>query len=359
MNPRLDRDAGHSPKAQVRLKRAAMHKRYQPFLLTLLVLLSLACGLASSSLSPMSQTLTPMSAALMQTVTARANEIGSAGNDLATAVVEATARSQVIYSTQTARASLNDESRLATATVIAPVVAELPRYGIDPAQGYVAWMHQPVAISLQGYQQMDFANDYPQITASDFVLASDIKWNTKNSISGCGFMFRSNGDRNKPSQYMVIISRFASGHAAFTAMAEGELANFQEYFPKNEDSSFSWQNNATNRLVIVAKGPMVYIYTNGVLIGEVDTTQPPQVALGAPPDLGSIPGAQQIPDYQEQVAQYGDATDYLLGQLAVAKRNFSKSKSEFTDGLLGFLGMSQSGTMDCEFNKAWLFIIER
>ncbi len=328
-------------------------------LITLLLLFTTACGLASGSLDQISQTLTPLSGAVKETITARANEEGGAGDDLATAIVEATARSQVIYSTQTARAALNDESRLATATVIAPVVAELPRYGIDPAQGYVAWLHQPVTISLQGYQQMDFANDYPQITAGDFVMVSDIKWNTKNSISGCGFMFRSNGDRNKPSQYMVIISRFASGHALFTAMADGELANFKEFFPKNEDSSFSWQNDATNRLAIVAKGPLISIYTNGVLIGEVDTTEPPQLALGAPPDLETIPGAQQIPDYQEQVAQYGDATDYLLGQLATAKRNFLKTKTDFSDGLLGFLGMSQAGTMNCEFNDAWLFIQER
>jgi hypothetical protein len=335
----------------------AMQKKSVPSLLALILLLSLACSLGTPALDPMSQTLTPMNAAVEETLTARANEVGSAGDDLATAVVEATAKSQVIYTTQTARASLNDASRLATATVIAPVVAELPRYGVDASQGYVAWLHQPVEIALQGYQQMDFANDYPQITAKDFVIASDIQWNTKNSMSGCGFMFRSNGDRNNPSQYMVIITRFASGHAAFTALVDGEIANFHDFFPKTEDSSFSWKNDATNRLAVVAKGPMIYIYTNGVLVGEVDTTQPPPDMAMSPPSMDSIPGADQLDDYQDQVSQYGGATDIISGQLAAAKRNFAKTRPFLTDGLLGFLGLSQSGTMECMFSDSWLFIL--
>ena len=327
-----------------------------PFLAALLFLLGVACTLGTQRLDSLSQTLTPMSAAVEGTITARANEEGGAGDELATAVVKATAESQMIYATQTARAALNDEARQATATVIAPVVAELPRYGIDPSQGYVAWLHPPVSIALHGYQQMDFANDYPQITAKDFVMASDIQWNTKNSISGCGFMFRSNGDRNKPSQYMVVVSRFAGGHAAFTALADGDIANVHDFYPKTEDKSFSWQNDATNRLAVVARGPMVSIYTNGVLIGEVDTTQPPPSMLLSPPDLGSVPGAEQAEDYQDQISQYGESTDFLSGQLATAKRNFTQTKAVLTDGLLGFLGISQAGTMECDFSNSWLFI---
>jgi hypothetical protein len=333
-----------------------MRKNSIPCLAALLLLLAMACSLGTPRLAPMAQTLTPMSAAVQGTLTARADQAGGASDDLATAVVEATAKSQTIYATQTARAALNDSSRLATATVIAPVVAELPRYGVDPGQGYVAWLHAPARISLQGYQQMDFANDYPQITAGDFVMASDIQWNTKNSISGCGFMFRSNGDANDPSQYMVVISRFASGHAAFTALVDGEIANMRDFFPKSEDRSFSWQNDATNRLAVVAKGPLVSIYTNGVKIGEVDTTQPPPSTLMTPPDLSAIPGADQAADFQDQISQYGESTEFLSGQLAAAKRNFNQTEAVLTEGLLGFLGMSQSGTTQCDFSNSWLFI---
>ena len=172
-----------------------MRKKISAFLYILLLSI-LVYGCSSSALpESISLTLTPMSGMIRETLTARAGEEGSSGNELATAVAKATAKAGDIYATQTARAALNEPSRLATVTAMAPVVAELPLYGVDPADGYVAWLHQPVTLDLSGFGQTGFANDYPQITAADFVMASDITWNTKNSISGCGFMFRSNGDQ--------------------------------------------------------------------------------------------------------------------------------------------------------------------
>ncbi len=100
-----------------------------------LLLFSLACGLGAQLEHPMDQTLTPLSAAVAGTATADAANVGGAGDELATAVAKATSQSADIYATETARASLNDVSKQATATVIAPAVAELPRYGIDPASG--------------------------------------------------------------------------------------------------------------------------------------------------------------------------------------------------------------------------------
>jgi hypothetical protein len=177
-----------------------MNKEKIPIFTVLLLLLCLAYGCGASQLDSMSSTLTPLSAAVAGTATAQIANVGGSADQLATAVYNATAQSANIYATETSMGSLNDTSRMATATVIAPVVAELPRYNINPGQGYVAWAHKPVTIDLNGYQQSGYANDYPQVTAKDFVMAADITWYTFNSLSACGFMFRSNGNRSKPSQ---------------------------------------------------------------------------------------------------------------------------------------------------------------
>ena len=308
----------------------------------------------------MSMTLTPMSALVRETATARAGNTGGS-DELATAIVKATQRSGEIYGTQTARASLNSASRLATATAMAPVVAELPRYGVDPGQGYVAWMHNPVTIELQGWMQTGTANDYAQITARDFVLAADITWNTKNSLSGCGFYLRSNGDTNDPTQYTVIISRVASGHLAFLAMVDGTISNFREFFPKSEDKSFSWLNDSTNRLAVVVRGAFLDLYTNGELIGQIDTSQPPPASISTPPPFPTPSGGSaQQEEYQGTVDEYyQEGKDLINGQLIEAKKNFANNKPILTEGLLGFIGMSQSGSMVCKFSDAWLFKIER
>jgi hypothetical protein len=338
-----------------------MDKKKTPFFMVLLLLLSLISGCIASHADPMLLTLTPLSAAVKGTATAKDADVGGAGDLLATAVAKATARSADIYATVTARASLNSESRIATATVIAPVVAELPRYGIDPGQGQVAWLHKPVTINLNGYQQVGYANDYQQITAKDFVLASDITWNTFNSLSACGFMFRSDGNTNKPNQYMIAITRYATGYLAFSATVNGELSNVQTFYPSQQDKSFTWLNDGTNRLAIVAKGTLIDVYTNGVLIGEVDTTQPPPSSIPSPPSLVLPKNAtpEQLQQYQNQMDQNQQTAELMQAQLAVARQNYAKNKAVFSDGLLGFVGVSQSGQTTCTFTNAWLFLIER
>ena len=338
-----------------------MHKKSIPFLAVFLLLLSLACIVGTQSVNPLPMTLTPLSAAVKGTATAKGANVGGAGDELATAVAKATAKSADIYATETARGSLNSESKLATATVIAPAVAELPRYGIDPGQGHVAWVHKPVKIDLNGYQQTGFANDYQQITAKDFVMAADITWYTYNSLSACGFMFRSNGNKNKPTQYMVVITRFATGYLAFTATVDGEMSNMRTIYLYAQDNSFTWQNNATNRLAVVVRGNMINAYTNGVLVGEIDTAQPPPDSNPSPPSIEIPKNAtpEQAKDYQNQIDQNQKNIDMVNFQMAEARKNFANNKPIDTEGLLGFVGVSQAGQTTCTFSNSWLFIIER
>ncbi|MGD0610383.1 MAG: hypothetical protein ABSB41_02630 [Anaerolineales bacterium] len=325
------------------------------------LLLATGCNLATKPSDPMYQTLTPLTASVIGTATARALNSGGSGDQLATAFDVATQKSSEIYATQTARASLSDASKLATATAIAPVVAELPRYGIDPGLGHVAWLQGPLTIDLNGYQQNGYANDFSQVTAKDFVMAADITWFTQYGFSGCGFMFRSNGDKNQPNQYNIFLTRFADGTMVFAATAKGDIANLRVYFPSGEDKSFQWLNNTTNRLAVVARGNLIDLYTNGVKIGEVDTTQPPPPLLTIPdkPVLPAGANSTVQQDYQDQLTQFTQVTDQINATLAQAQANFLNKKSVYTDGILGFLGMSDSGRTTCKFSNAWLFIIDR
>lgn len=337
-----------------------MHNRRLPLLALILFLLTLACGRGTTGLSSIQLTLTPLSENIRATSTSRALNSSGAASVLGTAVAQATSRSNQIYATQTARASLSDASKLATATLIAPVLAELPFYGLNPSDGYVAWTQGPLTVDLNGPNAQGFANDFPLVTASDFALASDITWNTKNSVSGCGFMFRSNGDQNKPSQYTILMSRVANGHIAFLTLKDGEVANLQQFFPRDDDKSFNFDNGATNRLAMVARGPLVDIYTNEQLVYQLDTTKPP-------PNLLSTIGIPQIPENAttaqiEAITAQQNAIRELNGQLsdqlASAKALFGSTETNYTDGLLGFIGFSKSGQTTCTFDKSWLFQIQ-
>lgn len=320
---------------------------------------SLACNLPGQEKVP-DATLTALSKAVLLTATAGAGEEGGSSDELATAQVEATRRSQLIDATRTADASNRDEDSLTTATVSAPMVAELPLYGVDPEKGHLGWSHDPVTITTDGYHQMGYANDFMQVVAKDFVLAADVGWNTQYGASGCGFMFRSNGDKNNPDQYMVIATRLGNGHVIFTALADGQLANVQDFFPKTQDRSFQWQNDTVNRLVIVAQGPVIQIYTNGVKIGEVDTAQPPPVP--ALPSQPKLPAGTPVPDalkkYQAQLKEYDEMVSQVQFNYQLALKNYRTTEAVFDQGFVAMLALSESGHTECKFEKAWLWLIE-
>ena len=333
---------------------------------TLVILLSLAvlslliqgCGTGAQSGSG-DATGTALSQAIAGTATAEQADTSNAGS-LATAEAEATRQSQDISATQTAQLADRDEQQLATATVAAPIVAELPTYGLDASSGKVGWIHGPLTLEISGYQQMTFGNDFMNITAKDFVLAADVTWDTQYGDSGCGFMFRSNGDQQKPDGYMLIASRFANGRVVFMALADGEFANLRHFYPKEADRSFEWQNGTTNRITIVARDNILEVYTNMVKIGEIDTTQPPKQPILPPkpqPPLDQMDqNAKQI--YEDQLAQYEDIVQQSQTNFQVAKTNFEAGKAVFSDGFISMLALTQGGQTTCKFDKAWLWLLE-
>ena len=336
---------------------------YTPFvigllLLGILTLLIQGCGAGTQS-SSSNATLTAMSQAIAGTATAEIAN-GSNAGDLATAQAEATQQSREIFATQTAQLTNRDVTKLGTATVAAPIIAELPSYGLDASSGKVGWIHDPITLNASGNQQIAYGNDFMNVTAKNFVLAGDVTWNTKYGESGCGFMFRSNGDKQKPNQYMLIATRFANGRLIFTALADGELANIHDFYPKYEDHSFQAQNDTTNRIAIIARDNLIEIYTNLVKIGEIDTTEPPKpmtmAATPVPPIDTSNSAAQSF--YQEQLEAYQQISQQAQQNFQIAKANYMKSNPVYTDGFLSMLALTQGGRTVCKFDNAWLWLLE-
>jgi hypothetical protein len=324
------------------------------------LIISLACGFNISGDDPQA-TIDAMSTSIVQTATEAAKEEGGLDSSaVKTAQAEATLQSDKISVTQTAISVSQDENQEAQNLAAAPIKAELPMYDLDPNQGQFGWAHDPVTLEVEGYQQTAFANDYQHIPAGDFAMAADIIWDTQYGTSGCGFMFRSDGNQNKPNQYHVMVSRAGLGHAVFMAVADGEMANYKDFYIRDEDRSFDAQNGSTNRLAIVAQGNIIVIYTNGVKIGEVDTTQPPQQPSRppkpVPPSDNEDTNAQSL--YNAQLKEYEDLIANIQGNFNTASFNFEQKDAIFENGFLGFIAISESGRTRCDYNDAWLWLLD-
>ena len=297
---------------------------------------------------------------IANTQTAEAVEANSS-DDLATAQAAATQTSQNIEATQAVAVSTKDTGQQATTTAEAPVRAALPFYNIDPDQGSVGWVHPPAKIELQGKNQFGYANDFMQTIVEDFAMSADVTWDTQYGSSGCGFMFRSDGDKNKPNQYMLLATRLGNGHVIFSALADGELANVHDFYPRDADKSFTAENGSTNRITVVGRGNIFEIYTNGVKIGEVDTTQPP--ATPKLPSKPKLPTNQNIPSemdkYRVLLSEYEDMVSQVKSNFAIALDNYKKTKAVFDKGFVAMVGASESGKTTCQFDNAWLWLIDK
>ncbi len=340
-----------------------MQKKPYPTLFVLLALglftLLLTQGCNTPGSDQIDPTLTALSQSISSTATAAGKDEGSE-NTLATAEFEATEVSQAVQATETSQTVGRDEGQMATATVAAPIIAELPSYGLDATSGQVGWMHNPLTLDASGYQQVAYGNDYMNVIAADFVLAADVIMDTQYGTSGCGFMFRSDGDKNNPNQYMVILSRFANGRGLFTAVADGELANIKDFYPKDEDKSFDWQNGVTNRLAIVARGNIIEIYTNLVKIGEVDTTAPPKKLVKPPkPQMPTDElDEQAMKRYKDLLSEYNKILEQNDMEYQTAALNFETKPTDFKEGFLAMIALNQSGDTTCTFENAWLWLLE-
>jgi len=301
---------------------------------------SLAQSIASSATAAAQQTISPL-------------------EQLGTAQVLATVTARSLQATEAALSGLSAEAVAATATAEAPMLAELPSYGIDPAQGKPGWVHPPVQLEISGYMQTASANDFGSTVVGDFVLASDITLDTQYGSSGCGFVLRSDGDQEEPSQYMLILSRVTSGRLEFLTFAEGQPAGMRDFYPRTSDPTFSAALGATNRIAVVAVGPTFTLYTNGSRLGEIHVDRPPTM-----PDLPPAPStpvdsadpaaaaeyARQMQAYGSEVGAIRATFQPMLGLMGARETNFER-------GFLAMVALSESGLTRCGFSNTWLWLI--
>lgn len=231
---------------------------------------ALACSFGGAG-TGREATVAAISTALVSTATAGVES--SATARIAPQFTEAVATNENVLNeaaTQAARQSTQLAARAATATAIAPILAELPAYGVDPSHGEVGWIHPPVTLDIEGFEQFAYANQFLATVATDFVVAADITWNTRFGTSGCGVVLRSDGNEDALNQYLVIATRGANGHVIFMLMQAGEVVEYDDLYARGLDPKFTSANDTTNRLAVVGRGTTFSIYTNGTLLGHVE-----------------------------------------------------------------------------------------
>ncbi len=216
------------------------------------------------------------------------------------AATEAADALRLTAEAEQAAATATETARAAT---LEPIRAEVATYGVDPNQGNLGFIHPPVSIEENDFEDFDWRNQNLFTIARDFVLVADITWNSAFAESGCGFVVRSDGDEENPSSYLVGLTRGAQGHVLFAEQVEGDvdLNLVTDIYANGIDPKFEWQNDTTNRIAVVGRGQEFTIYSNGTRLGTI------------------------------------------TGQAG------------FEEGFVAFFAVNRSGGIRCDFNNAWLW----
>jgi hypothetical protein len=317
-----------------------------------------ACGGPSDESH--SATLEALALSIASTATAAAGGEVDPADALKTVEAEATTQAWSVSATQAALSELSAEQQAATTTAFAPYAAELPKYDVDPSRGRPGWIHPPATLDIEGYQQYDSKNQFIFTIVRDFALSADITWNTQYGTSGCGFILRSDGDEEKPSQYMVMITRGGLGHVIFAPLVEGEMVGAYDFYAKGKDPNFDWLNDTTNRLTVVGREMMFTIYTNDVLIGEIDTSEPPPDPIFPPPPERPSDASDEeaMARYQQALEEYEREVEQVRANLLARRNEMREKDTVFERGFVAMLAISESGHTVCRFDNAWLWLIE-
>jgi hypothetical protein len=327
-------------------------------LLVLIGMLS-ACGSGGVD-SAQQSTLEAISASVRGTATAQAALEQNPNSAIETAHAQSTALQQSVEATQAAGSLLSDEAKAATATAEAPILAELPKYGVDPSAGRVAWIHPPASLEVEGFMQFDYVNYFISVLAQDFVISADITWDAIGSESSCGFVLRSDGNQDAMNTYLATISRVASGHFLFLTVAKGEVVTGQDIYAYGRDPGFNWQNGATNRLTVVGRGDHFWIYTNDTLIGDVDPSAPPQLVLPPEPEKpADASNAEAMAQYALDQANFEAESNMVRAEYRARLNALQNADTKFERGFTALVALSRAGKKaTCQFDNAWLWLIE-
>lgn len=313
-----------------------------------LIAVSLACGTSSGP------------SAEESTLQALSDQIRQTGTAAALAETQVFSADPAAAGTQTALAALGPDALTGTAAAYAPILAQLPTYGVDPAAGRVAWVHPPVSLEVEGFMQFDYINHFISVLAQDFVISADVTQDAIGSESACGFVLRSDGNEAAMNTYLATISRVASGHFLFLTVAKGEIVTGQDIYAYGRDPAFDWQNNATNQLTVVGRGHHFWIYTNGTLIGDIDPSEPPKLLLPPEPERPANTGdAQAMADYAIKKAEFDVITQQIRADYNQRMENLRNADTTFDRGFTALVALSRAGRKaTCQFNNAWLFLIQ-
>jgi len=190
----------------------------------------------------------------------------------------------------------------ATAQALAALVSEdLTAYGLSVTQGHLGWVEKSMRVTADEYGETLYNSPDEKYSAADFVLQTELTWNTSSGLAGCGLILRAEANFEKGKQYRLLFVRLQNLPLWDMSIYDDGLLVQDIRFQTS--SALNDQQGSTNKIAVVAEGSKFTLYANSEKIGSI--------------------------------------TDNRL-----------------TQGRIGFIASQESGETSCLFENSWLWVLK-
>jgi hypothetical protein len=165
-------------------------------------------------------------------------------------------------------ATAQAEATAAAEAALAVVGKELEKVGMSTDSGHLLWAQdEPLAIEMDEYQEWTFEPFAEGMVASDFVVKSDITWDSTSGLVTCGFFYRSEENLEEGKQYLYEMYRL-SGLPAYE-LTYLQYGDYQKSLSKIQTSeAIDQEQGSTNEVILIAEGEKFTLYINGLNAGS-------------------------------------------------------------------------------------------
>jgi hypothetical protein len=261
--------------------------------IAVLVLFQLACSVSSlqAPTATPTATNTPEPTATQVPPTATA-----------TLTPTATATATPVPTATPNRTATKEAALTSTAQVqLSYITPFLDKYGYKSDSGEVAYFKPD--------EEMIQTTDYGTITYNfldkesykDFILQSEVTWNTSGGLAGCGFLFRSDRDLETGAFFDFLIVRLQYDPRYWSRYIK--YNTIQAFMGRGSSSAINDTQDSTNVLTIVAQRDHLVYYING-------------------------------------------------------KKVIDNNYSQITEGGIAFMANQESGTTTCTFKNTWIWALK-
>jgi hypothetical protein len=132
----------------------------------------------------------------------------------------------------------------------------------------IYYQSQSIPLKLNNYMQGRYYPFVDDQIVTDFIVKTDVTWETENSLLLCGLILRSDPNFEMGKQYLFEYLRL-SGLPAWDIefYNNGQFANSINGNPK-VSRAIKLDNGSTNQFIMIVKGNEFDLYANNTFIGK-------------------------------------------------------------------------------------------